>query len=214
MPLTVRGSFGSYIIRARMAIVLLSGGLDSAVALAMTPRARLCLNFDYGQRAARAERRVASMLARRAGVSFLHLRLPWLRGGALTDRGRALPRGPSKTSAAAVWVPNRNGVFINVAAAIAEARGWREIVTGFNREEAATFPDNSRAFIRAINASLRFSTANGVRVVAPTAAWDKRRIMREARRRGVPIDALWPCYRGGRRICGRCESCVRFERAR
>jgi 7-cyano-7-deazaguanine synthase len=196
-------------------IVLLSGGLDSAVALALTARrAKLCLTFDYGQRAAAPERRTARMLARRFGVPFLHLKLPWLRGGALTDRARALPTAPSGSSARAVWVPNRNGVFINVAAAIAEARGWRTIVTGFNREEAATFPDNSRAYVRAVNAALRLSTANGVRVEAPTARWDKRRIMRRAVALGLPIDRLWPCYRGGRRPCGRCESCVRFRRAR
>lgn len=197
-----------------MAIVLLSGGLDSAVALAMTRDATLALNFDYGQRAARAERRAARALARWKRVPLRHIKLPWLRGGALTDRARALPPGPSPTSAAAVWVPNRNGVFIAVAAALAEAAGVRRVVAGFNREEAATFPDNSAAFARAANAALGYSTANRVRVVAPTARWDKREIMKRARRLGVPIDKLWPCYRGGRRICGRCESCVRFARAR
>lgn len=197
-----------------MAMVLLSGGLDSAVALALTRDATLALNFDYGQRAARAEFRAARALARWKRIPVRRIALPWLRGGALTDRARALPRGPSRTSAAAVWVPNRNGVFIAVAAALAEAAGVRRVVAGFNREEAATFPDNSAAFVRAANAALEYSTAGRVRVVAPTARWDKRRIMREARRLGVPIDVLWPCYRGGRRICGRCESCVRFERAR
>ena len=197
-----------------MAIVLLSGGLDSAVSLALTAkRAKLCLNFDYGQRAAAPERRAARSLARRHRVAFRHLKLPWLRGGALTDRRRPLPRAPSPTSASAVWVPNRNGVFINAAAAIAEANGWREIVTGFNREEAATFPDNSVAFMKAITTSLRYSTANRCRVIAPTARWTKKRIMRKALELGVPVDRLWPCYRGGRRRCGRCESCVRFERA-
>ena len=198
-----------------MAIVWLSGGLDSAVSLALTARrARLCLNFDYGQRAAPAEHRTARMLARRAGVPYRRMKLPWLRGGALTDRGRRLPARPGPNSARAVWVPNRNGVFINVAAAVAESMGLRTIVTGFNREEAATFPDNSRGFIRAINGSLRYSTANGCRVTAPTAGWTKKQIMRRALRLGIPIDRLWPCYRGGRRPCGRCESCVRFRNAR
>lgn len=196
-----------------MSVVLLSGGLDSAVAFGLTKKAKLCLNFDYGQRAAAGEKRAASFLARREGVPFRHIALPWLRGGALTDARLALPPRPSAGSAAAVWVPNRNGVFIAAAAAIAEAHGWNTVVVGFNREEAATFPDNTVAYMRAVNGALRYSTANGVRVVSPTAGWDKKQIMRRAVALGIPLDRLWPCYRGGRRICGRCESCFRFLRA-
>ena len=62
-----------------------------------------------------------------------------------------------------MWVPNRNGVFIAIAAAFAESLGADLVVTGFNAEEAATFPDNSAAFAAAATESLRFSTANGVR---------------------------------------------------
>jgi 7-cyano-7-deazaguanine synthase len=119
----------------------------------------------------------------------------------------------TRRTAAAVWVPNRNGLFINVAATLCDARGWDTIVVGFNAEEAQTFPDNSAAFVQAINRALRYSTANQVRVQAPTAHLTKRQIVRLARRWKVPLDLCWPCYRGGTRLCRTCESCQRFFRA-
>jgi 7-cyano-7-deazaguanine synthase len=202
------------------AVALLSGGLDSTVAFAIRARDTvLALTVDYGQRAARREVDSARRTAARYKVPHTVLKLPWLSGGALTSRSKRLPSpdldraSDTKKSAAAVWVPNRNGVFIAAAAAMAERLGATRIVVGFNREEAATFADNSAGFLRAANRALRYSTRNGVRVESPTLGWDKRRIVREARRRRIALDGLWPCYEGGRAWCRRCESCLRSLRA-
>ncbi len=202
------------------AVALLSGGLDSTVAFAMTARScLLAITADYGQRAAAREIAAARRTARRHGVPHRVVRLPWLGGGALTERTTRLPAPDlddaraTRRSAAAVWVPNRNGVLLAVAASYAERLGAGAVVVGFNREEAATFPDNSRAFLAAATRALAYSTANAVRVLSPTAAWDKARIVREARRRRIPLDSIWPCYEGGRTWCGRCESCLRALRA-
>lgn len=209
------------------AIVLLSAGLDSTVNLAAACRrrgsVRLAITFDYGQRAAKREATRARAIARHYGVPWKRVRLPWLgaiTATALVARGRRLPRpkdledrAAARRSAAAVWVPNRNGVFLNVAAAFAEASGCREVVIGLNREEGAAFPDNTAAFGRAATRAFRFSTLSGVRVVSFTASMDKRQIVRLALRLRVPLDLVWPCYEGGRRACGLCESCLRFRRA-
>jgi 7-cyano-7-deazaguanine synthase len=205
------------------AVALLSGGLDSAVAFALRARDTvLALTFDYGQRAARREIGAARAIARRYGVVHRAVALPWLRDvtrTALVSRGASLPSpdledgAATRRSAAAVWVPNRNGAFINIAAAMAEGTGAGEVVVGFNKEEARTFPDNTRGFMRAATRALLWSTANGVRVSSPTSAWDKKRIVREGRRIGAPLDLIWPCYEGGRVWCRRCESCLRSLRA-
>jgi 7-cyano-7-deazaguanine synthase len=202
------------------AVALLSGGLDSTVAFAIRARdAVLALTVDYGQRAARREIASARKTAARYRVPHRVLKLPWLAGGALTDRSRRLPRpdiaraADTRKSAAAVWVPNRNGVFIAAAAALAESLKASRIVVGFNREEAATFPDNSAPFLDAANRALRFSTANGVAVESPTLRWDKKRIVREAKRRGIGLGDVWPCYEGGKAWCRKCESCLRAIRA-
>jgi 7-cyano-7-deazaguanine synthase len=202
------------------AVALLSGGLDSTVAFAIRARdTALAVTVDYGQRAAKREIASARRTAGRYRVPHRVLDLPWLGGGALTDRSKRLPRPDLKSardtrrSAAAVWVPNRNGIFIAAAAAIAEGLGASRIVVGFNREEAATFPDNSARFLEAANRALRLSTRNGVRVESPTLKWDKRRIVEEARRRGIALDHVWPCYEGGAAWCRKCESCLRAVRA-
>jgi 7-cyano-7-deazaguanine synthase len=119
----------------------------------------------------------------------------------------------SEQSAKAVWVPNRNGVFIEVAASLAEAEGHSEITVGFNSEEAGTFPDNSEEYIRAISKALSYSTQNSVRVTSPTASLNKVDIVRHAKREHFPFSLIWSCYENGSKMCGKCESCMRLKRA-
>jgi 7-cyano-7-deazaguanine synthase len=216
--------------RRATAIVLLSGGLDSGVALAAWRaeggRVALALFADYGQRAVDRERAASKALAARFDVPWLGIDLPWLRDVAVqadsalvTDSARELPGGGSRerpgdaASAAAVWVPARNVVLIAVAAAHAEALGAGALVVGFNREEAATFPDNSEAFRSAMERALEFGARGGLRLVAPTMELDKPGIARRAASLGLGRDDFWSCYRDGDVPCGTCESCLRSARA-
>jgi 7-cyano-7-deazaguanine synthase len=114
-----------------------------------------------------------------------------------------------------VWVPNRNGVLINTAAAFAERLGAERVVVGFNREEAATFPDNSADYLERASRALELSTATQARVFCYTIDWDKSTIVRRLREEiaDFPFDLLWSCYEGGTVRCGVCESCRRLERA-
>ena len=207
-------------------LVLLSGGLDSGVALARVAAegsVDLGLFFEYGQAALEAERRAATALAAHYGIPLRTLPLPFLaelRSGltgsgsppVLTAKDLDNPELLRET-AAAVWVPNRNGVFLNVAAAILDEAGGGEIVVGFNREEAGTFPDNSVDFLRSAEAFFRYSCQNPVRVLAPLAALDKEAIVRAGLGLGFPFSLAWSCYLGGERMCGECESCRRLRRA-
>ena len=212
----------------KRAVVLLSGGLDSLVAAALTrdeAELVLAITCDYGQRAAAREVEAARRQAQWLGCPHEVVALSWLGalgGSALTDAAQALPEpapgqldAPEITTetARAVWVPNRNGVLVNVAAAYAERLGAEWVVCGFNVEEAATFPDNSRAFMQAADALWAFSTATHVRLHSPTADLDKRQIVRRGRALGAPLELVWSCYRGGEQQCGRCESCRRLTRA-
>ncbi len=211
------------------AVALLSGGLDSVVATAAAAGksggVALALTFDYGQRSAKREARAARAVARELGIEWKLVRLPWLAElvpTALRKGARALPRpaasdlddvSRARETARAVWVPNRNGVFVNVAAAFAEALGARDVVAGFNREEARTFPDNSTDFMKRATRALELSTANRVRLVSPTARLDKAGIVRLGVRIGAPLAHVWSCYDAGARMCGSCESCARLVRA-
>ncbi|MBI2343858.1 MAG: 7-cyano-7-deazaguanine synthase QueC [Deltaproteobacteria bacterium] len=211
------------------AVLLLSGGLDSAVNAALAVRQHVAVHavtFDYGQRAGAREIAAARTMATHYGMSHAVIALPWmaeLSASALVDSARALPEfrerssldDPERTSASAaqVWVPNRNGCFLNIGAAIAEANGWSWIVAGFNAEEGKTFPDNTAAFVDKVNAVLSMTIARPVRVVSYTQTMTKREIVKTAMTLHLPIECCWPCYADSEEWCGVCESCARFRRA-
>ena len=211
------------------AIVLLSAGLDSSVNLYWALSEGLSINkvltFDYGQRAAFREEERSRKICEMNQLNHECIQLPWLRylgNSSLLDSSRHLPLGgevqinnreSSQRSKELVWVSNRNGVFLNVGAAFAEGLGADYVIPGFNLEEAQTFPDNSEAYIQALNRSWSFSTLNGVHVKCYTVGMTKREIAQKGEQLGVPFDLLWPCYQGGDYICGECESCQRYRAA-
>jgi len=214
--------------RPSKAVALLSGGLDSVVATAAAARSGevvLALTFDYGQRSRRREAAAARSVARALGVKWKLVALPWLAElvpETMRRAGKRLPRpreaelddtGRAKKAARAVWVPNRNGVFLNIAAAFAESLGGRAVVAGFNREEARAFPDNSPEFIRRATGALALSTLTKVRIVSPTAKLTKAGIVRLGVKLRAPLASVWSCYGEGPKMCGECESCVRLVRA-
>jgi 7-cyano-7-deazaguanine synthase len=208
-------------------VVLLSGGLDSAVSLACATQegaVLLCLTFDYGQQAAKQEIKAAAAICGYYRVSHQVVPLPFLQEITITAlvAGVGLPEpevayldefSRAQEDAARVWVPNRNGIFLNIAAGYAEHLGATAVVAGFNREEAAIFPDNSGAFVEASTLALSYSTLSRVRVVSYTQKLDKTAIVRLGRGLRAPLQFVWSCYRGGADICGRCESCLRYNRA-
>lgn len=210
------------------AVVLLSGGLDSTVNLYEAKRHAnvvLALTFDYGQRAARREIERSSAIAEHARVSHKVIKLNWFSEftkTSLLNTQQEVPIGAqvsiddlnvSNQTAKAVWVPNRNGIFLNIGAAFAEGYGAKWVVPGFNIEEGATFPDNTEGYLQALNQSFRLSTANQVEAKCFTTALNKSEIVGLGKKLGAPFELMWPCYFAGQKICGECESCQRFTRA-
>lgn len=201
----------------KRAVAVVSGGLDSVVSLALaldSREVRLVLFFDYGQRARDSERASTLSVASYYGLPLREVQLPWLEALA--------PVGMRATTAADdaglitlddVWVPNRNGVFINVAAAFAESYGCESVITGFNRDEAEEFPDNSRDFVERASRALALSTRGGVAVESFTIDMGKREILLEGMEAGAPLSVIWSCYRSGERMCGSCASCRRLKLA-
>lgn len=208
------------------AITLLSAGLDSTVATALAMRDHnvvLAITFDYGQRAAAKEIAGAESLCKLWGIEHMAIELPWLRNEtrtALVDRDKPLPRVGAKTvnagaesNAKRVWVPNRNAIFVSIAASYAEARGCTAIIAGMNAEEAKTFPDNSKKFVDTTNALLKVSTRGDIQLLSPTVEMTKDDMARRFASFEIPRDSFWCCYEGGDKLCGRCESCARTIRA-
>jgi len=209
--------------RAPRAVILLSGGLDSATCLAVATRAgREChaVSFDYGQRhrgeLARA-RRIATALGA-ASHRVVRLDLAAFGGSALTDRAIAVPKGRSVARMAkeipVTYVPARNLVMLSVATALAETLGAREIFIGANAIDYSGYPDCRPPFLRAFERVARAGTKAGVegrglRIRAPLLRLTKAAIIRLGARLGVPYGMTQSCYDPvGGKACGRCDSCV------
>lgn len=195
-------------------VVLLSGGLDSTVCLKRAvddSAAFLALTFDYGQKAAHREIESARKICSLYSVPHRVISLPFLAelgDCSLTSKKRALPEfDPEERDIKSLWVPNRNGLFVNIGACFAEALTCDTVVAGFNLEEARLFPDNSAEFIDAANRALQFSTISKVRLFSYTAHLTKKEISALGRAIGAPIELTWSCYNGGEHQCGKCRSC-------
>jgi 7-cyano-7-deazaguanine synthase len=209
------------------AVVLLSGGLDSATALYWAVKVKKwlchCLLFDYGQRH-RRELTAARALARGVGcpARTVRFRLPW-GGSSLLGHGVPLPvhapgrigRGPLPST----YVPARNTIFLSFAFSWADTVGAKNIVIGANALDYSGYPDCRPAYLATMQKAARLGTRLGaeakapVRVWAPLVRWTKKDIIRHGLKWGVPYAKTWSCYAGGRRPCGRCDSCVLRERA-
>lgn len=212
------------------ALTLLSGGIDSYLSTAIALKENsvvLALTFDYGQRSSAQEIRAAQKMARHWRIRHQVLELPWLKNlgeNALTHKNSRLPQFRdlaklsdqkiTERSAEAVWVPNRNGVFINIAAAFAENLGATKIITGFNREEAATFPDNGSDYVYRINRALELSTLMfPSKVKSYVQDFNKKEMAAKLMELDLSLEFFWSCYEGGTTMCGTCESCARTAAA-
>ena len=198
-------------------IILLSGGLDSLVSLGLTKdkyNIDLALTFDYGQKSAKQEIEAAKKICDYYGILHKVIKLDWLKE--ITHTALVadidLPKGIQNTSDS-VWVPNRNGLFLNIAGSFADAQGYDYIIFGANKEEGQTFPDNTKEFTDRINAEFDFSTTKHPKVIAPLINSDKNDIVKQALAHSLPLELVHSCYNNSERNCGICESCTRLKNA-
>ena len=203
-------------------IVLLSGGLDSLVSLGLGLEKydiSLAITFDYGQKSSKQEIEASRLIADFYKIEHKVISLDWLKNITHTALVADLdiPSGHEldkpEMTAKKVWVPNRNGLFLNVAACFADGEDFDYILIGANKEEGQTFPDNSQEFIDKINNSFLFSTQKHPKVVAPLINCYKNDIVKLALEHDIPLQFVRSCYAGGEKHCGKCESCVRLKNA-
>lgn len=188
-------------------ILLLSGGLDS-VTLAYELKRQGCLvhalEFDYGQTHLK-ELRCAEFHADALGFEQTKIELHKIKG---LFRKCALTDGESES----VIVPNRNSVFVHIAASIAVSAGAESVVIGCNKEDQFEFPDCRWDWLEAINATLKAAEIR-VEVVAPYIGLTKAQIVGRAKKFGVDISKTWSCYKDGEKPCGKCLACKKMEAA-
>jgi 7-cyano-7-deazaguanine synthase len=205
------------------AVVLLSGGLDSATALAIARSQGFecyALSVEYGQRHS-AELDAARRVAVAAGVRdhrVMRVDLAGIGGSALTDKTIAVPESPT-TGIPVTYVPARNTIMLSLALGWAEVLGAGDIFIGVNAVDFSGYPDCRPEFIAAFARLAELATKAGVegqpyRIQAPLISLSKAEIIREGVRLGVDYGLTVSCYQADSegRACGKCDSC-RLRRA-
>ncbi len=201
------------------AVVLLSGGLDSATTLAWAKREGLechCLSVDYGQRH-RAELDAAARIAKAlgaAGHKVIKLDLAAIGGSALTDASIAVPVAGIQPGIPVTYVPARNTILLSLALGWAEVLGARHIFVGANAVDYSGYPDCRPEYLRAFQAMANLATkagveGRGIEVRGPLVDLSKADIIKRALELGVDPSLTVTCYQpdASGRACGVCDAC-------
>ena len=206
------------------AVVLLSGGLDSAttaaIALAEGYEA-IALSFNYGQRH-KKELEAAKKIAEALKIKehfITDINLSSWGGSSLTDESMSIPdEGVQNDIIPSTYVPGRNTVFIAIALSLAEAKNATAIYLGINAVDYSGYPDCRPEYLQAYQQLANLSSKAGVegnapQLIAPLVKDSKADIVRRALELNVPIADTWSCYQGGETPCGVCDSCRIRDRA-
>ncbi|MER0040828.1 7-cyano-7-deazaguanine synthase QueC [Pseudomonas sp. MGal98] len=202
----------------KKAVILLSGGLDSATVVAMAKdQGYSCysMSFDYGQRH-RSELQAAERVARQLDVvehKVIGMNLGGIGGSALTDDSIDVPQAPT-TGIPVTYVPARNTVFLSLALGWAEVLGAQDIFIGVNAVDYSGYPDCRPEFVEAFERMANLATKMGVegqriRIQAPLQMMSKAEIVQAGSRLGVDYGLTVSCYLADAdgRACGKCDSC-------
>ena len=210
----------------KKAISVFSGGLDCTVATCVYDKTHEihAITFDYDQKAFEQELKAAEAICKKMGWSHEVIELDWLgkiSSSSLNTSEEIVEVSiddlddleKSSETASNVWVPARNTVFTSIALSYAESIGAEIIIVGWNGEEGATFPDNSKEYLNEFNELIGVGSPEKIRIEAPAIDLDKEEIVKLGIEVGAPIELSYSCYKGESKPCGVCESCVRRNRA-
>ena len=210
----------------KKAISVLSGGLDCTVATSVYAKDYdiHAITFNYGQKSFKRELEASKKICEKMGFEHSVIDLPWLAeiSNSSLNTSEEIPEikenelddlKKSSETASSVWVPARNMVFTAIATSFAESIGAEIIIVGWDKEEAATFPDNSKEFLNAFNELIKTGSPENIKIEAPAIDLDKEEIVKLGLEVGAPMDISYSCYAGRKKHCGVCESCMRRKRA-
>ena len=200
----------------KKAVCIISGGMDSALSAAIAQQEGyeiIAVHFNYGQRTEHKElvcfRKIAEDLN---AMERYEIDLPFFEqigASALTDRSIEVPTGGLEDGVPVTYVPFRNGIFLSIAASIAEKHGAEALFIGVVEEDSSGYPDCRESYIeameRAINLGTKEETQLAIRM--PLVHMKKSQIVQEALKLGVRLEHTWSCYKEEDAACGVCDSC-------
>ncbi|MFB6471205.1 MAG: 7-cyano-7-deazaguanine synthase [Vulcanisaeta sp. AZ3] len=203
---------------AKKALLLLSGGIDSAVTLYLLKSRGydvIALSINYPGRGER-ERESARELARMTGVKLIEIDLPFMKE-VVELWSNEYERPQHLKNAHPSTIPARNAIIYSVAAYYAEILGINLIIAGHNADDAKYYPDATREFRRLFSKALTIGTyigkASGLRIMSPISRLSKTEVVRLGLRVGVPFEYTWSCHNNYDKPCGYCSGCIARKKA-
>ena len=200
----------------KSAVCIISGGMDSALSAKIAQVEGyeiIALHFNYGQRTQTKEltcfRKVASSVD---AVKSYEIDLPFFEqigASALTDKSIEVPTGGIEEGVPITYVPFRNGIFLSIAAAVAEKHGAEALFIGVVEEDSSGYPDCRESYIKQMQKAINLGTKEetNLSIKMPLVALKKSQIVQKALELGVPLQSTWSCYKEEGKACGVCDSC-------
>ncbi len=199
----------------KKAVCIISGGMDSAVASFIAKRDGyeiVAVHFNYGQRTERKELEAFEAIAKVLGAKTYVINLNFFKqigASALVDTNIPVPEEGIKPGIPVTYVPFRNGIFLSIAAAIAEKEGASAIYIGVVEEDSSGYPDCRESFIDAMQKAINLGTKDETHITiqTPLIHLKKEDIVGLGAKLGVPLERTWSCYQSEDAACGVCDSC-------
>jgi len=200
----------------KKAVCIMSGGMDSTLAAYMMKQDGyeiVAVHFNYDQRTQNKELACFHAITQKLDVLQEYVLdldfFKQLGASALTDKSIEVPTGGIEEGVPVTYVPFRNGIFLSMAAAIAEKEGAEIIAIGVVEEDSSGYPDCREAYISAMQNAINLGTKDEttIEIKMPLVHLKKSQIVTEALKRNVPLELTWSCYKNEDKACGVCDSC-------
>ena len=200
----------------KKAVCIMSGGMDSTLAAYMMKSDGyeiVAVHFNYDQRTQQKELECFEAIAQKLNVKEKYVLdldfFKQLGASALTDTNIEVPTGGVEEGVPVTYVPFRNGIFLSMAAAIAEKEGAEAIAIGVVEEDSSGYPDCREAYIQAMQNAINLGTKDetNITIEMPLVHLKKSEIVKEALKYNVPLELTWSCYKNEDAACGVCDSC-------
>ena len=201
---------------SKKAVCIISGGMDSALSAKIAQSQGyeiIALHFNYGQRTQQKElecfRKIASSLD---AIQTYEIDLPFFEqigASALTDKGIEVPTGGIEEGVPVTYVPFRNGIFLSIAAAVAEKHCAQALFIGVVEEDSSGYPDCRESYISQMENAINLGTKEETQleIKMPLVHLKKSQIVQKALALNVPLEDTWSCYQFEDKACGVCDSC-------
>jgi 7-cyano-7-deazaguanine synthase len=201
----------------RLAVSIISGGMDSAVSSFMALKMGydiIALHFNYKQRTENRElkayREIINILK---PIKSYEINLDFftqIGANALTDKSIDIPTNGLSSGVPITYVPFRNGIFLSIATAIAEKHQAEAIFIGVVEEDSSGYPDCTDNYINNMNIAINSGTKKdtNIKIIRPLVHLKKSEIIKKGLELGVPLEYTWSCYKNEDKACGICESCI------